>query len=71
MHLWLESVIEFLFVTENIHKFGASCDQECFTYSWYLGEKGGGDACPPIIMTEVEVIPFLSFPSYSWFELND
>lgn len=58
MHLWLESVIEFLFVTENIH-IGASCDQECFTNSWYLGEKGGGDACPPIIMTEVEIIPFL------------
>lgn len=61
MHLWLESVIEFLFVTENIH-IGASCDQECFTNSWYLGEKGGGEegnACPPIIMTEVEVIPFL------------
>lgn len=62
MHLWLESVIEFLFVTENIHKFGASCDhdQECFTNSWYLGEGGGeGNACPTIIMTKVEIIPFL------------
>lgn len=59
MHLWLESVIEFLFVTENIHKFGASCDQECFTNSWYLGEGGGRGEENAIIMTEVEIIPFL------------
>lgn len=36
MHFWLESVIEFLFVTENIHKFDASCDQDYPSNSWYL-----------------------------------